>query len=180
MEWWSEFWTWVNENELAATVIGGLIVAVILGTLALIPKLRKPLLGALRRLLPWIGGLRLTTKNQRARAIEDALAARWFDHFIRPQFVVAPTTKDDYWEWILYNTAEHSIAEHDQIRVSEPFFHISSAADWERIKGPGVVKFRGVPTRAGRQLGVDFHISWIDVSGEANSSTFSWSAPTFA
>lgn len=39
MEGWNDFWTWANENQLAATVVGGLIVAALIGLFSILPKI---------------------------------------------------------------------------------------------------------------------------------------------
>lgn len=56
MEWWTDFWTWVNENQLAATVVGGLILALF----ATLPKIRPHVRSALK----WPLTVRFTTAQK--------------------------------------------------------------------------------------------------------------------
>jgi hypothetical protein len=57
---WNGFWDWTNKNQLATTVIGGLILASIFGAWARLPKLGKPIRA--------LGTVRLTTTKRLADA----------------------------------------------------------------------------------------------------------------
>lgn len=50
---WIEFWTWVNENQLAATVIGGLVVAALIALFARLPRVGPLVRKALRWIWSW-------------------------------------------------------------------------------------------------------------------------------
>lgn len=51
VQWWTDFWTWVNENQLAATVIGTLVAAATLAVLTRLPKIGP----GVRRAFKWAG-----------------------------------------------------------------------------------------------------------------------------
>jgi hypothetical protein len=53
MQWWSEFWTWVNENQLPATVIGGAIVALLIWLVSALPKIGPRVRAAIRWIWSW-------------------------------------------------------------------------------------------------------------------------------
>jgi hypothetical protein len=43
VDWWNEFWAWANENQLAATVVGGVLVVLGLKALSYLPRIGSPL-----------------------------------------------------------------------------------------------------------------------------------------
>jgi len=51
--WWTEFWTWVNENQLAATVIGTLLATGLVWLLSRLPKVGPHVRTALKWLWSW-------------------------------------------------------------------------------------------------------------------------------
>ncbi|MEV7607904.1 hypothetical protein AB0N61_00315 [Microbacterium sp. NPDC089320] len=53
MDWWTDFWTWVNSNQLAATIIGGLILAALLWGFARLPKIGPHVRVGLKWLWSW-------------------------------------------------------------------------------------------------------------------------------
>lgn len=53
MNWWTDFWTWVNDNQLAATVIGGLILAALFWGFARLPKVGPHVRYGLKWLWSW-------------------------------------------------------------------------------------------------------------------------------
>lgn len=53
VQWWTDFWTWVNENQFAATVIGGLIVVAIVGVFSRLPKIGPHVRTFLKWLWSW-------------------------------------------------------------------------------------------------------------------------------
>lgn len=80
---WDAFWKWASESPLGATIVGGLIVAAIVGLVALvvsaIPKLRAPVWSAIRNVWSairnvwnFIVSIRLTTTTQIEAATESA------------------------------------------------------------------------------------------------------------
>lgn len=67
-QWWYDFWEWAETSQLGANVVGGIVVAVLvgLGTLAItvVPKWRKPSSAAVRRAWTFLTSIRLTTATQ--------------------------------------------------------------------------------------------------------------------
>lgn len=53
VDWWTDFWTWVNNNQLAATIIGGLILAALLWGFARLPKIGPHVRVGLKWLWSW-------------------------------------------------------------------------------------------------------------------------------
>lgn len=55
VQWWNGFWTWVNDNQLAATVVGGLIVAALVGLFSILPRIGPHVRSALSLSTTMIG-----------------------------------------------------------------------------------------------------------------------------
>ncbi|WP_144882526.1 hypothetical protein [Microbacterium paraoxydans] len=53
MNWWTDFWTWVNDNQLAATIIGGLILAALLWGFSRLPKVGPHVRSGIKWLWSW-------------------------------------------------------------------------------------------------------------------------------
>lgn len=73
MAWWNDFWTWVNENQLATTIIGTLVAALILWVM---PISRRGIMAGFR----FLGTLRVRVTTQarldeKERALRDQLKA---------------------------------------------------------------------------------------------------------
>lgn len=83
MQLWDAFWKWANESPLGAAVVGGLIVAAVVGVLAIFPKLRKRALADTSRAARFLASLRLTTTTRQAALVEEAIAARSALPFVR-------------------------------------------------------------------------------------------------
>lgn len=68
MDWWDALWKWANESQLGATVVGGLIVAAVVGVISLaiavVPKWREPVLSAIRHGWSVVISIRLTTTRR--------------------------------------------------------------------------------------------------------------------
>lgn len=76
MQLWNDFWKWANESQLGAAVVGGLIVAALVGIVAVIPKLRKGAVSAIGRAVRFAASVRITTTNRQAALVQNAFTAR--------------------------------------------------------------------------------------------------------
>lgn len=72
MQWWDAFWKWVDESQFRAGVASALVVAALLGLVALIPKLRRPLWDALKKAWSFIISIRITTTKRIEAAKSEA------------------------------------------------------------------------------------------------------------
>lgn len=75
MEWWNDFWVWVDASQFRAGVASTLVVAGVLGLVAAVPKWRKPVFAAVKRSYDFIRSLRVTTTKRleahRTSALEE-------------------------------------------------------------------------------------------------------------
>jgi hypothetical protein len=64
----ADFWKWADTSALGATIVGGLIVAAIVGAIAFVisrvPKWRAPVFGGIRRFFRWVTSVRVTTRGR--------------------------------------------------------------------------------------------------------------------
>ncbi len=72
---WAAFWEWANTSQLGVTIVGGLIVAAVVGLVALIPKLRRQALAWLERTWSSIRSIRVTTAGRLSAFERSALAS---------------------------------------------------------------------------------------------------------
>lgn len=71
---WNEFWKWANESQLGANVVGGIIVALLVGFVAIVPKLRRPVVSAIRRSVAFLSTVRITTTTRIEAATRSKLS----------------------------------------------------------------------------------------------------------
>lgn len=72
VQWWDDFLKWLGESGALANAVGGLIAALILGLIAVIPKLRAPTVAAIRRAWTFIISIRVTTTTHIEAATKEA------------------------------------------------------------------------------------------------------------
>jgi hypothetical protein len=71
VNWWDSLWHWAETSQLGATIVGGVMLAIILA----VPKWRVPVFGAVGRFVRWLGGLRVVSKNREAAKAQAAIEA---------------------------------------------------------------------------------------------------------
>ncbi|WP_029263492.1 MULTISPECIES: hypothetical protein [unclassified Microbacterium] len=87
---------------------------------------------------------------------------------IRPQWLILPGS--ERYEWVLFNAAEGSTAEHVSITPGSGFF-AGSALDWDSVHGGEKGIFRGRRNEQGQTFGVRFSVEWTDIYGERQPAT---------
>jgi hypothetical protein len=185
VDWWTDFWTWVNANQLAATVIGGLILVIIVGIWARLPRLGKPI----RRAWDFLRSLRLTTgpkidrqvaaaKAEGADEVQSRIDAERAAPIHHPQWIVAPK-RDERNTFQLFNAADGSIARDVTIDASQNEFILLERPRWADFTGQAVNTFKGVATEGGRFLGVTFTIEWADLNGDRRQANIPYQPPRY-
>jgi hypothetical protein len=173
---WNGFWDWANKNQLAATVVGGLTLAIIFGIWVRLPKLGAPI----RKTWRFFKSIRLTTQTSIDGRLAESRCAGAYE--VQSQVDSERAASINHPLWIvgpqqgernilnLINVADGSIAYDVTISALPGEFVFMERPRWENFTGKAAQPFKGMPTETGRYLGVRFNVEWHDINGDIRQS----------